>query len=135
MTNGPWNPFSSEADLNLASWFVRSKVSNSQIDGHFAEGFDSMDARSFRSAYTMPQDLDIRDPFDEYLTWTEAVIGDGQHTITFDYRNPLYCFRYLVRHVAYISDIVYTPIREYDSSGARLYSLIHTVDWWWDTQV
>ena len=43
--------------------------------------------------------------------------------------------RYLIRQVAYSSDIVYAPIREYDSSGERLYSEMHTADWWWDAQV
>ena len=32
MKNAPWNPFFSEAVLNLASWLVQSKVSKSQID-------------------------------------------------------------------------------------------------------
>ena len=94
-----------------------------------------MDARSCPSAYTLQQHLDVLDPFGEYLTCTQAVIGDGRHTTTFYYRNPLYCIRYLVRQVAYRSDMVYAPIREYDSSGERLYSEMHTADWWWDTQV
>jgi len=67
--------------------------------------------------------------------WTEAVIEDGRHTTTFYYRNALDCVCYLVRQVAYISDMVYAPIQEYDSSGERLYSEMHTADWWWDTQV
>ena len=135
MIDDPWNPFYSEADFNLVSWLVRSKVSKSQIDAYFAEGLGGMDARSFRSAYTLQQHLDVLDPFGEYLTWTEAAIGDGRHTTTFYYRNALDCVRYLVRQVAYRSDMVYAPIREYDSSGERLYSEMHTADWWWDTQV
>jgi len=68
MKYGPWNPFSSEADFNMASWLVRSKLSKSQIDAYFAEGFGGMDTRSFRSAYTFQQYLDVPDPFGEYLT-------------------------------------------------------------------
>ena len=135
MKNDPWNPFSSEADFNLTSWLVRSKVSKSQIDAYLAEGLGDMDARSFRSAYTLQQHLDVLDPLGDYLTWTEAAIGDGRHTTTFYYRNALDCVRYLVRPVAYGSDMVYAPIRKYDSSGERLYSEMHTADWWWDTQV
>jgi len=63
------------------------------------------------------------------------MIGDGRHTTTFYYWNALDSVRYLVRQVAYRSDMVYAPIREYDSSGERLYSEMHTADWWWDTQV
>jgi len=52
MTDDPWSPFSSENDFNLTSWFVRSKVTKSQIDAYFAEGLGGTDSRSFRSAYT-----------------------------------------------------------------------------------
>jgi len=94
-----------------------------------------MDARSFRYAYTLQHHLGVLEPFGEYLTWTEPVIGDGRHTTTFYYRNALHCVRYLVHLVVDRSDMVYTPIREYDSSGVRLYSEMHTADWWWDIQV
>ena len=110
MIDDPWNPFSSEGNFNLASWLVRSKVFKSQIDGYFAEGLGGMDARSFRSAYTLQQHLDLLDPFGEYQTWTEAAIGDGRDTTTFYYRHALDCVRYLVRQVAYRSDMVYAPI-------------------------
>ena len=100
MIDDPWNPFSLEADFNLASWLVRSKVSKSQINAYFVEGLGGMNARSFRSAYTLQQHLDVLDPFGEYLTWTEGAIGDGRHTTTFYHRNALDCVRYLVRQVA-----------------------------------
>ena len=112
MKNDPWNPFSTEADFNLASRLVRSKVSKSQIDAYFAEGLGGMDARSFWSTYTLQQQTDVLDPFGEYLTWTETAIGEGRHTTTFYYRNALECVRYLVRQVAYRSDMVYASIRE-----------------------
>jgi len=67
MTDDPWSPVSSENDFNLASWFVRSKVAKSQIDASFAEGLGGTDSRSFRSAYTLRQHLDILDQFREYL--------------------------------------------------------------------
>ena len=63
MKDDPRNPFSSEADFNLASWLVWRKVSKSQIDSYFAEGLGGMDARSFRSAYTLKKHLDVLDPF------------------------------------------------------------------------
>jgi len=135
MTDDPWRPFSSENNFNLASWFVRSKVAKSQIDAYFAEGLGGTDRRSFQSAYTLRKHLDILDPFREYLVWAEASIDDGRHATTFDYQNIIDCVRYLIRQVSYSSDIVYAPIREYDSSGERLYSEMHTADWWWDMRV
>jgi len=135
LTDDPWSPFSSENEFNLASWFVRSKVAKCQIDAYFAHGLGGRDSRSFQSAYTVRQHFDLRDPFREYLVWAEARIDDSRHATTFYYRNIMDCVRYLIRQVAYSSDIVYAPIAEYDLSGQRLYSEMHTVDWWWDIQV
>jgi len=135
MTDDRWSPFSSENDFNLASWFVRSQLAKSQIDAYFAEGLGGTDSRSFRSAHTLRQHLNILDPFREYLVWAEASIDDGRHATTLYYRNIIDCVRYLIRQVAYSSDMVYAPLREYDSSGERLYSEMHTADWWWDMQV
>jgi len=135
MTDDPLSPFSSENDFNLASWFVRSNVAKWQIDGCFAEDLGGRDSMSFRSAYPLQQHLHIRDPFCEYLVWAEASIDHGPHATTFYYQTIIDCVRYLIGQVAYSSDMVYAPIREYDSSGERLYSEMHTADRWWDMQV
>jgi len=135
MTDDPWSPFSSENDFNLASWFVRIKVAKSQINAYFADGLGGTDSRSFQSAYTLRQHLDILDPFRPYLVSPEASIDGGRHGTTFYYRNIIDCVRYLIRQVVYSSEMVYARIREYDSRGERLYSEMHTADWWWDMQV
>ena len=110
MIDDPGKPFCSEADYNLASWLFRSKVAKSQIDAYFAEGLGGMDARSFRSAYTLQHHLDVVDLFGEDVMWMEAAIGDGRHTTSFYHRNALDCVGYLVRQVAYSSDMVCAPI-------------------------
>jgi len=135
MTDDRWSPFSSETDFNLACWFFQRKVAKSQINTYFAEGLGGTDSRSFRSTYTLRQHLDILDLFREYLVWAEASIDDGPQATTFYYRHIIDCVRYLIRQVAYSSDLVYAPIREYDSSGERFYSDMHTPNWWWDMQV
>jgi len=135
MTDDHWSPFSSEEDFNLASVFVRSKVAKSQIDAYFAQGLGGTYSRSFRSTYTLRQPHDVLDHFREYLVWAEASIDHGRHATTFYYRNISDCVRYLIRQVAYSSDIVYGPIGEYDSRGERLYSGMHTPVWGWDLQV
>jgi len=67
MADGSWNTFSSEADFNLASWFIRNKVAKSQIEAYLAQGLGGTDSRSFRSANTMRQHLDVLDLFRDYL--------------------------------------------------------------------
>jgi len=106
ITDDPCNPLSSEDYFNLASWPVRSNLSKSQIDVYFAEGLGGTDSRSFQSAYTMRQHPDVLDPFAEYLVGTEAVINHCRHAATFYYRTIIDCVRYLIRQVAYTSDMV-----------------------------
>jgi len=100
-TKDPWSPFWSEADFNLASWFVRNKVAKAQRDAYFGDRLGGTDGRSFRSAYTMRQHVDELDPFADYLVSTEAAIDDGQHATTFYYRNVIDHDRLLIRQVAY----------------------------------
>lgn len=87
-----------------------------QIDAYFTEGLGGTESRSFQSANNMRQHLNVLDPFGDYVVWAEAVIDDGRHATTFYYRIIIYCVRYLIRQVAYRSDMVNAPIREYDSS-------------------
>jgi len=77
MTDDRWSPFPPEKDFNLASWLVRSKVAKAQIETYLTERLGGTDSRSFRTAYTSQQHLDILDPFREYLVWAEARIHDG----------------------------------------------------------
>src|SRR5205807_3950990 len=111
-----WSPFSSEDDFNLASSFAWGKIAKSQINDYFAKGLGSKGARSFRSAYTLRKHLEVLDPVGEYLAWTEATVDDGKYETTCYYRNMVDCVRYLIRQVAYRSDMVYEPIGEYNSS-------------------
>ena len=89
MIDDPWNSSSSEADFNLAIKLVWSKVSKSQFEVYFAACLGGMNSRAFRSEYTLQPHQDIQDSFGEYVTWTEAAIGNGEHTTTFYYRNAL----------------------------------------------
>ncbi|PUU77797.1 hypothetical protein B9Z19DRAFT_1127757 [Tuber borchii] len=97
MTDDPWRSFSSEDDLYLANWLVRSKLSKSHIDAYFPKGLGGPGSRSLLSANTMRQHINVLDPFGEYLVWVEAGIDDGQYTATFYYRNIIHCVRYLIR--------------------------------------
>ena len=55
--------------------------------------------------------------------------------IAFYYRDPVTCATYLLRQQCYTSDTVYAPVKETNNEGARMYSEMHTADWWWQIQV
>jgi len=83
----------------------------------------------------MRQHLNLLDPFCDYLVLTEAEINDGRDVTTFHDWNVIDCVHYMIRQVAYRSDMVYEHIREYNSSGERLSSEMHMADLWLETQV
>lgn len=131
----PWRPFQTLDDFKLAKWFIMSKVPRSRIDEYFAVGLSKSSSPCFGSAYKLDQYIEALDPYQHLLAWNEGTFNQDEHASTFYYRDIVDCVEYLVAQPAYREDIVYAPVREYDESGGRLYSEMHTADWWWETQV
>lgn len=134
LMNDPWRPFQSLDDFKLAKWFITSKVPRSRIDEYFSIGLSKSSSPCFRSAYKLDQYIKALDPYQHLLTWNEGTFSHDDHSSTFFYRNIVHCVEYLLAQPAYREDIVYAPVREY-GNGERLYSEMHTADWWWETQV
>jgi len=135
LCENPWAPFASAQGFKLASWFIESKVSKTRINDYFSHGIGNSTSVGYSSMHTLENLLRHFDPYSPYLEWLEGHVEDGQRTLPFFCRNVLDCVRYLLRQIAYRDDLVYAPCREYDQSGHRIYSEMHTADWWWDVQV
>ena len=135
LCDDPWAPFASEHGFKLASWFIEGKVSKGRINEYFSSGLGNSADVGYRSMYTLEKHLRELDPYGQYLQWFEGQVEDSPRILPFFYRNFLDCVRYLLRQIAYRDDLVYTPRREYDPQGERIYAEMHTADWWWDVQV
>ena len=135
LSKDPWAPFTSAHCSKLASWFIQNKVSKSQINKYFTNRLGSSSLAGYNSRHTLENHLRILDPYSAYLQWFEGHVEDGSRTVPFFYRNVLDCVRYLHRQIAYRDDLVYTPRREFDHSGNRIYAEMHIADWWLDVQV
>jgi len=135
LCENPWAPFASAQGFKLASWFIESKVSKTRINDYFSNGIGNSTSVGYSSMHTLENLLRHLDPYSPYLQWLEGHVEDGQRTLPFFYRNVLDCVRYLLRQIAYGDNLVYTPRCEYDQSGQRIYTEMHTADWWWDVQV
>ena len=55
----------------------------------------------------------------------------------FFFRDPIQCARYLLGQRCFAEDMVYPPVKEWNGEEPpqRVYSEMHTADWWWETQV
>ena len=125
----PWRPFHTLEDFKLARWFITSKVPRSRIDEYFAIGLSASPSPCFTSAYRLDQYIKALDPYQHLLTWNEGTFKHEDHSSsTFFFRDIVHCVEYLLAQPAYREDIVYAPVWEYDGSGQRLYSEMHTAD-------
>jgi len=131
----PWASFNSAQGVKLVSWFIDGKVSKSSINKYFSSGLGNAESVGYSSVHTLDNHLRLLDPYSHYLQWFEEQVEDGQRTLLIFYRDVLECVRYLLHQIAYPDDLIYTPQREYDPTGHRIYGEIHTADWWCDVQV
>ena len=59
---------------------------------------------------------------------------DDDSPVTYYYRDPIELVAYILSQPAYSDHLVFAPVKEYQN-GTRIYSELHTGDWWWETQV
>ena len=136
----PWYLFSNPHEFKHTRWMVESSISKSNIDCYFRDGLCTSPDVAFTSGWTLYQQLDRMNPELGPNSWSigEAnwsLTGGGNRRTAYYYRSPLSCIKYLLKQPCFQKHLVYTPVREYNEAGERMYSEMHTADWWWSTQV
>jgi len=136
----PWYPFSNPHEFKHARWMIESSLSKSSIDRYFRDGLCTSSEIGFTSGWTLYQQLDRMYPELGPDSWKvheanwSLTAGTSRRT-TYYYRSPLSCIEYLLKQPCFRNHLVYAPVREYNESGERMYSEMHTADWWWAVQV
>ena len=130
----PWAPFQSAEEFRLAYWFVRANVSQAAIDDYFRSSLGPADC-SFRSGHSFTKKLEMMQATLGRSSWHHSEVELGGNNISYYYRDPIVCIRYLLRQRAYRDDMVYAPVVEYNRSGERMYGEMQTGNWWWEKQV
>ena len=72
LSENAWGPLTSVRGFQLASWFIESKVSKSQISDYFSSGLGNSASVAYSSIYTLEKDLGSLDPYASYLRWFEG---------------------------------------------------------------
>ena len=74
-------------------------------------------------------------------TWHECTfriksefVGLEQKTHSIWYRDIEIVLRFLMGHRPFENDLVYAPVRHFNTDESRIYSEMHTADAWWDWQ-
>ncbi|KAG0640123.1 hypothetical protein HOY80DRAFT_1000449 [Tuber brumale] len=154
-----WAPFQNKTDFELAQWFIEAKVPKEDIDRYFKNGLGPENS-TIKSAYRLFHTVDELESGLGMRSWKKGLVSftelvsvsilfkyfvnqvqdiedaDGLELATsqqrFLYRNPLDCAKYLLSQKCFAQDIVYAPVKDWDSETppARVYSEMHTGDWW-----
>jgi hypothetical protein len=138
-------PFASESEYYWVEWALRTKLSRGAIEEYLKSpsmsgfrqdltfrDFEGMTARIDKIPYGIRGDK-----------WTEAefhidgkVAGGTPETLYLRYRDPQKVIEFLLGFPPFRPYLVYAPVKEFDDPDmtSRMYSEIHTADWWWETQ-
>lgn len=138
----PWAPFISPHDFKTGAWFVRNGATGKMVTDGFNRGILSQtkeNSVSFSSPFTLKQLVDQMEPGMGVKSWKEGkakFFADVKNEWKlFYYRDIGDVIRQLFKQPAYREHLVYSPVKEYNGFGDRVYSDIHTAEWWWRTQV
>ncbi len=137
----PFRPFSSKQEYQIASWCIKNSISRTAIDELLGiQGFQHL--TNTTSAHRLFNKIDdMHYPLDEssweqgYVCFDRLEDPNIEQTVPFWYRNPVECIEFLLQQPAYRDHMVYAPVREYNEEGERMYSELHTSNWWWRMQV
>ena len=138
--SNPLDPFVDELEYKLARWFIDSQTPKSRINDFFNMGLSPFkeDPRGFFSSADG--------------LWKKITKMDNSHLLEFKdisvdfgipnvnpspcfFRDPVKLLKYILKQPAYARNMVWDAVREFDEDGNRVYSELHTADWWWDEQV
>jgi hypothetical protein len=134
-----FHPFSSEAEYAQASWWVTNRTLNRAINAWLS---DPRLQKMYTSHFTCRNAREVREKLlkghnqagGSLPQWTSTVITVDGRQLRLHHRNALDLISLLIGHVPFKDDLFFSPIRQYSSTGARVYDELHTANWWWDTQ-
>jgi len=137
-----WLLFRNKTDFELARWFIEAKVPKDHIDRYFKKDLGPGDC-DIQSAYRLLEAVDqlesgvgMKSSKEGLVSLSKAVskciprtsisnqkseIGEREETdetaLTqrFLFRNPLDCAKYLLGQKGFAQDMVYAPLKEWNS--------------------
>lgn len=140
--SSPWAPFVNPHDFKTGSWFIRNGATGQMITEGFNSGILSPTEEkkvSFSSPYTLKALVDAMEPDMGTKSWKEGrarFFADVKNEWKlFYYRDVVKMIQQIFRQPAYKEHLIYSPVKEFNGKGGRVYSDLHTADWWWRKQV
>ncbi|KAH9041565.1 hypothetical protein EDB85DRAFT_2242145 [Lactarius pseudohatsudake] len=130
-----WAPFRSKCDWEIACWAKTRGPTSSAVADILAipEVVDKL-GLSYRTPNELNNIIDKELPERPQFKCEDVSIAGN--TFQFYYRDVLQCIRTLYGNPEFAHDLVFAPERHYTDHErtCRVYSEIHTGDWWWAVQ-
>jgi hypothetical protein len=136
-------PFDDAADYAMALWFYKTKLTMENLTEFFSNPLLSKqrEGLSYKTAAQWDQKMHmipygiIDDKFHKATISTAGLVaGMPRRKYTIRYRNALSVVRFLLGFPAFRDEMTYAPVHLHTPEGNRVYSELHTADWWWETQ-
>jgi hypothetical protein len=130
-----WSPFSSEREYRFAEWVVMNRITKTPFDTLLKLDAD----QPVTSSHLLLKRIDIMTYDLGMQIWKTGTVsfkrsnpaGLPVYTGLF-YHDPIDYIKFLLRQLAYKDQLTYGLKKEYNEMGERIYSEIHTGDWWWN---
>ncbi|KAH9967808.1 hypothetical protein BC827DRAFT_1122839 [Russula dissimulans] len=122
-----WAPFHSECDWEVTSWAKMEGPSSSAVVEALGLSYRTADELNAIIDKTLPG----------YPSFKSLAIKIGGEELQFHYRDILPSIQALYGNPEFVCDLIFAPEQHYlDSEKThRVYSEMHTGDWWWSVQV
>jgi len=143
LKDNPYYLFATHEEYKYMQCSIKKRGTKTCYDTRLKEENTGLRFRSFRNgdsvqmlAVIMPDDhalgeWELHTPDD--MRWND----NHQQPIKYWSRDIIKCMRWLMWQPAYTEHLSYTPQHCFnsDTPPKRLYTEMHTADWWWETQV
>lgn len=139
----PFHPFKDELEYGLGQFFIERELSKGDINAFLLSPFlKSVTSKlSFRNADQFFARLDESSQAWQKDSWreTKLIVPSTAQGVKASSHSLLYCnveevIRQLMGHIPFKDNLAYAPVHHYNAGHVKVYTEMHTGDWWWETQ-
>lgn len=135
--NDIFYPFASSAEWAQVAWWVRNGTSAKEIDAwlrdprikNMRDGYISC-----RNAKEVKTKLHSISKGVSDKSWRITELDIYGKNLKIYHRDILSVVAFLIGHFPFKEDMVYSPIRQFNAKGDRVYDEAHSADRWWEIQ-